>query len=51
MSTLECPNECGELLGVYQCDLGIYLGCAECLWMSEPRRVARVAGVAGHPGT
>lgn len=48
MTTWECPNGCGEMLAVYECELGLYLGCAECMWMSEPRHVEDVAGFAGH---
>lgn len=48
MTIWECPNSCEELLSVYSCELGLYLGCAECLWMTEPRHVEDVAGCAGH---
>lgn len=47
MPIAECPNGCDELLSVYECELGIYLGCAECLWMSEPRRVEDAKRMAG----
>lgn len=30
-----CPNGCGELLSIYACELGVYFGCGECMWMSD----------------
>lgn len=47
MSIWECPNECGEVLGVFECELGLYVGCAECLWMSEPTRIEDHLEMAG----
>lgn len=47
MTTWECPNGCKELLSVYSCELGLYLGCAECLWMSEPETVPEADELAG----
>ena len=34
-TAFECPNGCDEILSVYECELGIYFGCAECFWMGE----------------
>jgi hypothetical protein len=51
MTSWDCPNGCRELLAVYECELGVYLGCAECLWMSDPRRAEDVTGEAGHAAT
>jgi hypothetical protein len=31
----QCPNGCDEILSVYVAEVGVYFGCAECLWMSE----------------
>lgn len=38
MNPALCPR-CGEMLRVFEAELGVYLGCEECLWMSEPERL------------
>ncbi|MEX1078508.1 MAG: hypothetical protein WED09_05320 [Homoserinimonas sp.] len=35
----QCPNGCDEILSIFNCEAGWYLGCAECLWASEPMQV------------
>lgn len=34
----QCPNGCDEILSIYACELGVYFGCGERLWMSDLMR-------------
>lgn len=38
MNPALCPR-CGEMVRVFEAAYGMYLGCEECLWMSEPERL------------